>query len=41
MVVVGFVQQSEIPIHLALGDGTMVFQPIEGNQVSKNYTVGI
>ncbi len=34
LVVVGFIQQNEIPIHLAIGDGSMVFQPIEGNQVS-------
>ena len=35
MIVVGFAQQSEIPIQLALGDGNMVFQPVEGNQVKK------
>ena len=34
LVVVGFISQNEIPIHLAIGDGSMVFQPIEGNQVS-------
>lgn len=34
LVVVGFIQQNEIPIHLAIGDGSMVFQPIEGNQSS-------
>ena len=33
MVVIGFIKQTEIPIHLALGDGSMVFQPIEGNKV--------
>lgn len=33
MIVVGFVKQNEVPLHLVLGDGSMAFQPIEGNEV--------
>ena len=32
MIVIGFIQQNEIPVHLLLGDGNMIFQPIEENE---------
>ena len=32
MIVIGFIQQNEIPVHLLLGDGNMIFQPLEENE---------
>ena len=32
--VVGFVSDSEIPLHLVVGDGCLVFQPVDGDEFS-------
>ncbi len=39
LMLVGFIKQSEIPIHLVLGEGSMVFQPIEGNEVLQLFNI--
>ena len=37
MIVIGFIQQNEIPVHLLLGDGNMIFQSIEENEARENF----
>ena len=37
--VLGFVKQEDIPRQLVVGDGCMVFQPVDGDEVIRKKTI--